>query len=123
MTDDVSFFEGEENLSPSLRGDDIALPDKDVINKLSSDIKSLADYKTEISKRLGVTVCATTARSKKGLDNLTEDFSKTERKNAYKVRYTKEIEDAVKKLVLILKKKNLKKYLSKKWKRATCRRV
>jgi len=54
LTDDVSFFEGEENLSPSLRGDDIALPDKDVINKLSSDIKSLADYKTEISKRLDV---------------------------------------------------------------------
>lgn len=54
LTDDVSFFEGKENLSPSLRGDDIALPDKEVINKLSSDIKTLDDYKAEISKKLDI---------------------------------------------------------------------
>ena len=54
LTDDVSFFEGKDNLSPSLRGDDIVLPDTNTIKNLSSDIKNLGDYKSAISKRLDI---------------------------------------------------------------------
>ncbi len=54
LTDDVSFFEKTDNLSPSLRGDDIVLPDANVIRNLSSDIKNLDDYKNIVSKRLDV---------------------------------------------------------------------
>ena len=63
----------------------------------------------ELSKRLGVSVCSATARSKKGLDNLAENMLNSGRKKAYKVKYTREIEDAINKLVLILRTKKLKK--------------
>ncbi len=54
LFDDVSFFESMDILSPSLRGDDIVLPDKDTIKTLPYDINNLNDYKKIISQRLDV---------------------------------------------------------------------
>ncbi len=52
LADDVSFFEGEKNLAPSLRGDDVTFPDHTFIKKLSEGIKDLSDYKKAVINKL-----------------------------------------------------------------------
>ena len=52
LTDDVSFFESEEKLAPSLRGDDVTSPDLSFVKKLSEHISDLSDYKKAISEKL-----------------------------------------------------------------------
>ncbi|MBR5307653.1 MAG: glucuronate isomerase [Clostridia bacterium] len=58
LAEDVSMFDGVDNLSPSLRGDDIVSVNGDFAKKLSSisetEINSLSDYKHAIEKRLSV---------------------------------------------------------------------
>jgi len=53
LTDDVSFFGGKDNLAPSLRGDDVTVPDKAFIQKLADRVENLNDYKKAVIKKLG----------------------------------------------------------------------
>ena len=56
VIDDISFFENEPKLSPSLRGDDIVKPTLQFIKKLEQiteiKITDLSSFKTAVSKRL-----------------------------------------------------------------------
>ena len=52
LADDVSFFEDEKNLAPSLRGDDVTFPDHSFIKKLLAGIKDLLDYKKAVINKL-----------------------------------------------------------------------
>lgn len=57
ITDDVSFFETKDNLSPSLRGDDIVWPAAEFVQRLADitqkKIDSLDDYMQAVWKRMG----------------------------------------------------------------------
>jgi len=56
IADDVTFFESEKSLAPSLRGDDMVVPTATLVANLSKaadmEIKTLKDYIKAIAKRL-----------------------------------------------------------------------
>ncbi len=58
IADNVDFFDGKENLAPSLRGDDMVCPTKELVQKLSEatemEISTLQQYLEAIKKRLDI---------------------------------------------------------------------
>lgn len=56
LTDDLGVFAEDPHLAPSLRGDDLLLPGKELLEKLTEqtgvEILSLADYLTAVEQRL-----------------------------------------------------------------------
>lgn len=77
LTDDVAEFANHKKISPSLRGDDISLPDLGVIKKLEAMTNKIADfqeYKEAIRKRMDALTAAGCKFSDHGLDNGFEFF-------------------------------------------------
>lgn len=56
LSDELDFFEGNQRLAPSLRGDNIVAPSAEFVKKLSAitkiPVNSIEDYKAAVSKRL-----------------------------------------------------------------------
>ncbi len=79
---------------------------------IKTDLKAL-------SKLLGVPVVGTSARFEKGLDRLMDSVEKVLKSdcpnNAYNIRYTKPVEDALEKIVPIIDEKNIHKKISSRW--------
>ena len=73
ILDDLSLFEKIENVSPSLRGDDIVAPTQDFLKKLSAltkiEIKDLATLRAALSCRLDIFHAMGTRFSDHALDN------------------------------------------------------